>query len=304
MPQPTYKSRENHRINIHESIIERRYCQSKPIEKPRKKTKKIPKNKKYNFPVKRIIALVICLVLLFFVLPYSFKMYVKDIFPSKNGKYLVLDNKKVMQLMYPAQSILPASEPVLGREEIVNIKYDKPLMLDIPESFQRRHLKNDLLELAENYRQIHPAVYVWEYKGGSYVDINANEPFPAASIIKVPVLIEMFRDIEHQKFSLYDKMVFEDYFRASGSGKLKYSPEGIAHTLDHLAKIMIVNSDNSSTNMIMSKIGGMPEVNQAMKRWGLRTTNIRNWLPDLDGTNTTTAREMANMFYNIDVTNI
>lgn len=305
MPQPKYKSRENHSINIHDSILERQYYQSKPIKKPRKKVKSTIKNKKRHFPVKRVIALIVCLILLFFVLPYSFKMYIKDIFPSKYGKYLVLDNEKIIQLMYPASSILPENkEPVLGKEEIFNIKYDKPLMLDIPERFQRNHLRNDLIELAENYKQIHPAVYVWEYKGGSYVDINANEIFPAASIIKVPVLIEMFRDIEHQKFSLYDKMVFEEYFRASGSGKLKYSQGGIAHTLDHLARIMIVNSDNSSTNMIMSKIGGMPEVNQAMKRWGLKTTSIHNWLPDLDGTNTTTAREMAKMFYNIDVTDI
>ena len=65
---------------------------------------------------------------------------------------------------------------------------------------------------------------------------------------------------------------------------------------------MIENSDNSSTNMIISKMGGMPEMNKAMQRWGLKTTRINTWLPDLDGTNVTTAREMAKMFYNIDAT--
>ena len=302
MPQSEYKIRERNHINIHESIVEQHYYQSKPIKK-RKHTKHNT-SKKRHFPVKRLIALIVCLVLLFFVLPYSFRLYIKDIFPSKTNKYLNLDKTKLIRAMYPAQSIVPTGDFILGKQEIGNIKYDKPLMLDIPESFQRLRLRSELIQLAENYKHIYPSVYVWEYRGQSYVDINANEPFPAASIIKVPVLIEMFRDIEHKKFSLYDKMVFEEYFRASGSGKLKYSLDGIAHTLDHLARIMIVNSDNSSTNMIMSKIGGMPEVNQAMKRWGLKTTSIHNWLPDLGGTNTTTAREMAKMFYNIDVTNI
>ena len=74
--------------------------------------------------------------------------------------------------------------------------------------------------------------------------------------------------------------------------------------MDYLARIMIENSDNSSTNMIIAKMGGMPEVNRAIKRWGLNNTHINNWLPDLDGTNVTTARELGKMFYNIDKTNI
>ena len=145
--------------------------------------------------------------------------------------------------------------------------------------------------------------YYLRTDGKSYVDINADEPYPAASIIKLPVLIEMFREIEANKFELNDKMVLEDFYRASGSGKLQYSQGGREHTLDYLARIMIENSDNSSTNMIISKIGGMHEVNKAMKRWGLKTTHLNTWLPDLDGTNITTAREMAKMLYNIDSTN-
>ena len=136
------------------------------------------------------------------------------------------------------------------------------------------------------------------------MDINADEPFCAASIIKVPVLIEMFRNIERGNFALSDTIVLEDYYRASGSGKLQYSEGGISHTMDYLARIMIENSDNSSTNMIISKMGGMPEVNKAINSWGLKTTHINTWLPDLDGTNITTARELAKMFYNIDSTNI
>ncbi len=67
---------------------------------------------------------------------------------------------------------------------------------------------------------------------------------------------------------------------------------------------MIENSDNSSTNMLIAKMGGMPEINRAINRWGLKTTHINTWLPDLEGTNITTAREMAKMFYNMDSTSI
>ena len=39
------------------------------------------------------------------------------------------------------------------------------------------------------YPTVKPAIYVWEYDQGQYVDINAQELYPAASIIKIPVLL-------------------------------------------------------------------------------------------------------------------
>lgn len=271
-------------------------------EKKRKKPKirKITVQKRRGFPVKRTAALFICTFLLLCVLPFSFNADY-NIYPQKKAALLKPDYDK---LLYPASNMYKSA---LNDEQ--NIKdrrssSSKPLMIDIPESYQRIGLRNSLLALAGKYKKIHPAVYVWEYSGKSYVNINADESFPAASIIKVPLLIELFRSIEKGRFSLYDTMLFEDYYRAEGSGRLKYKESGGFYTLDHLARIMIENSDNSSTNMIMSKIGGMPEVNLAMRSWGLNATGINAWLPDLKGTNVTTAREMAKMFYNIDITDI
>ena len=63
---------------------------------------------------------------------------------------------------------------------------------------------------------------------------------------------------------------------------------------------MITESDNSATNMIMSKIGSMIDVNSAIRQWGLNSTYIQTWLPDLTGNNHTTARDLGTMLYNID----
>ena len=145
---------------------------------------------------------------------------------------------------------------------------------------------------------------MWEYGTKNFVNINADEIYPAASIIKIPVLIEMFRQIDAGKFGLNDYMTLEDWYRAPGSGKLQYAQGGINYSIDYLAGIMIENSDNSATNMIMAKFGGMPAINRAIKKWGLKKTEINNWLPDLAGTNVTTSREMAKMLYNLDTSNL
>ena len=295
---PKHKYNSSISTDLYTSMYEQYYFKNDAIRKV-KPIKRIKKRKKVS-AVNRLVSMVCVILALFFVLPFSFRNFVADLFPSHTKQVLKTDYRR---LLYPTHNYL-YKDLFLGRYIVKEAFYNNPVMINMQESYERKGLKNNLLALAQEYKRIKPSVYVWEYNGKSYVNINADEPYPAASIIKIPVLIEMFRQIEQNKFTLQDTIVLEDFYRASGSGKLQYSQGGIAHTMDYLAKIMIENSDNSSTNMIISKMGGMPAVNKAINHWGLKTTRINTWLPDLDGTNITTAREMAKMFYNIDSTNI
>ena len=161
-------------------------------------------------------------------------------------------------------------------------------------------LKNGILQLMKNYPTIHPAVYVWEYENGKYLEINADEQFSAASIIKLPVLVQMFKAIEAGQTTIYDEMILTDYYKAEGSGGLQYMRSGSKYSLDALAKTMIQDSDNSATNMIMSKIGGMDYINIGLRDWGISKTYVRTWLPDMTGNNKTTAKDLAKILYNLD----
>ncbi len=161
-------------------------------------------------------------------------------------------------------------------------------------------LKKQLQNLMTHYPSIKPAIYVWEYDRGQYVDINAGKIYPAASIIKLPVLVRMFKAIEANQFTIYDEMKMTEQYRSSGSGNLQYSQAGRTYSMDYLAKIMIQDSDNTSTNMIMAKLGGMDDINIGLRAWGISTTYVRTWLPDLGGTNKTTAADIAKILYNLD----
>lgn len=161
-------------------------------------------------------------------------------------------------------------------------------------------LKNQLKNLMSQYKSITPAIYVWEYEQGQYVDINADKQFPSASIIKLPVLVRMFKSIEANQFTIYDEMKMTELYRSTGSGNLQYAPANLNYSMDALAKTMIQDSDNTSTNMIMSKLGGMTDINAGLREWGISSTYVRTWLPDLQGTNKTTAADMAKILYNLD----
>lgn len=165
--------------------------------------------------------------------------------------------------------------------------------------------KNKLLELAKNYPKIKPSIFVWEYSTGSGLEINSDETFSSASIIKIPIAFELMRLVDRTQdakkpINLTDKRRFDEEYRTLGSGDLQYTKDGVFYSLDHLANIMIANSDNSATNMLLYEIGGMDGFNRSMRNLGLKTTRIQEWLPDLEGRNKITAREISKLLYNID----
>jgi beta-lactamase class A len=63
---------------------------------------------------------------------------------------------------------------------------------------------------------------------------------------------------------------------------------------------MIAISDNTATNMIIKRLGGIEKLNQRFEDWGLRATTIRNPLPDLEGTNTTSPKDLATLMGAVD----
>lgn len=281
-----------------------------------KKQKKAIKVKKKN-PIVEFIRLSLTLSLLFsfgiFIFPTSYNSLVKQVvYPNKLNSstgYINIMAKEdpaynttvnMHALCYPVSKYLN------------NGIYNNQLLL-FP-TIQKKHseittmyhtselsaLKNDLLNLKKQYPYIEPAIYVWEYDQGKYVDINAQKLYPAASIIKLPILVRMFKSIEANQFTIYDEMTFTEPYRSSGSGSMQFSQAGKNYSMDYLAKIMIQDSDNTSTNMIMSKMGGMEDVNAGLRDWGISTTYVRTWLPDLKGTNKTTAADIAKILYNLD----
>jgi beta-lactamase class A len=59
-------------------------------------------------------------------------------------------------------------------------------------------------------------------------------------------------------------------------------------------------SDNSATNLLIQRLGGKEALNATFQELGLGATVLRNWLPDLGGTNTTSARDLARSIALVD----
>ena len=280
--------------------------------------KKVVHVKKKTNNFKRFVALFITLPLLIsyalFVMPLGVKNLsiplitdrivpltkMNNVYPaSKDYKYDYSEN--VRNLMFPTANFLE-NENFLGNRYFVKKSYAKngQTMSDLYLTDVMYDLKQKLQNLGASYKTLTPSVFVWDFNSGKYVNLNAETPYPAASIIKLPVLVSLFKSTELEATNLYDDMVLTDYYRSSGSGHMQYNQAGSKYTVDNLAKLMMQDSDNTATNMLISKLGSMNAVNADIRKWGLQSTYIKTWLPDLFGTNTTSAKDIAKILCNLD----
>ncbi len=274
-----------------------RYAQINRAQELRNANRPKVKRRKKKSLLQVVISFVFVMFLTFGVLPFSFNNITKAMFVPTPYQNIKTDMK---ELSFPTLNYLSNSWFLGERGFDYSANEKNAQMQMLKENVNMPVLESELLNLANEYKTVHPSVYVWDYETQNYIDINASEIFPTASIIKIPVLIDVFKSIEAGQFSLDDKMPLTEYYRTEGSGSLQFKARDSEYTIDELARRMITESDNSATNMLMAKVGSMTDVNQSVRDWGLKDTAVHTWLPDLGGTNYSTSRDIATMLYNID----
>jgi beta-lactamase class A len=118
----------------------------------------------------------------------------------------------------------------------------------------------------------------WEHLvTGEVVELNAHEIYPAASVIKVPILVEVFRQAESGSLFLESLYAVHESRRVGGSGVLKELHAGLAVTLRDILTLMIVVSDNTATNIAI-ELAGMNAINETARVLGLQRTTLRRQL--------------------------
>ena len=165
-------------------------------------------------------------------------------------------------------------------------------------------LKDTIQSLAAANPNLKPGVFLVDLETGGYVDVNGSASFSTASTIKVPILIAFFQDVDAGKIRLDEMLTMEQEMVAGGSGNLQSQKVGSQYSALEIATLMSTISDNTATNMLIARLGGMEVLNQRFQSWGLSATAIRNPLPDLAGTNTTSPRELGSLIAMVNQGNL
>ncbi|MBW4618561.1 MAG: class A beta-lactamase-related serine hydrolase [Cyanosarcina radialis HA8281-LM2] len=161
-------------------------------------------------------------------------------------------------------------------------------------------LKAQIKALVAKNPKLQPGAFFVDLDTGNYVDWEGSTAFSAASTIKFPILVAFFQDLDAKKIRLDEKLTLTKDVIGSGSGTMQYQKIGTQFTtLETITKTIAI-SDNTATNMIIKRLGGIEKLNQRFQGWGLRVTTIRNPLPDLEGTNTTSPKDLATLMAMVD----
>ena len=115
--------------------------------------------------------------------------------------------------------------------------------------------------------------------GAVYFEQNATVSVPAASIIKVPILVELMEQVKENRLRLSDEHALKAVEKVGGAGAIVDLPEDTKLSINELARQMIISSDNTATNILISKIG-REATNSRMKQLQLPGLQLNRLMMD------------------------
>ncbi|MGH2450826.1 MAG: serine hydrolase [Candidatus Limnocylindria bacterium] len=126
---------------------------------------------------------------------------------------------------------------------------------------------------------------------------DADAALPAASVIKVPLVMALHADAAAGLLDLGEEL--EVGARVDGSGLLRHLAGPRTLSIRDLATLAVAVSDNTATNRLVERIG-MERVNARLDEWGCPRTRLRRAMYDLEARargceNVMTARETVSL---------
>lgn len=128
----------------------------------------------------------------------------------------------------------------------------------------------------------HVAFYYRPLDGGCAQMYNEMMPVVAASVIKIPIMVEAFRQFESGELNPLETYRIKPEDKMPSCGALNRMHDGLEVTLRDLVELMIVLSDNSATNILIDRLG-IARVNATLEAEGLKVTRLRRKLFDKAG---------------------
>jgi beta-lactamase class A len=122
---------------------------------------------------------------------------------------------------------------------------------------------------------------VVDLTNGAHFGFNQENIFPQASAIKIPVLMEVYKQAGEGKFKLTDTRRIAAADMTPGSGILSELGDGtVQMDLRDLCVLMIVLSDNTATNLLIDLVG-IANVNRMLESLGLKRTRLQRRMMDM-----------------------
>ena len=161
-------------------------------------------------------------------------------------------------------------------------------------------LEAKLLQLAADFDG-DVGIYVRHLDSGTEVGIQADTLFPTASLVKIPILIGVFDQIENGNLDYHQPLVYRDSLLYPGEDILGSFLDGAEISLSKAIMLMITTSDNTASLWLQHMAGTGTAINTWLEANGYTSTRVNSRTPgrsasqDRYGWGQTTPREIADL---------
>ncbi len=125
-----------------------------------------------------------------------------------------------------------------------------------------------------------PGIVIRDTEGDLLFNHNADLIFPAASLIKLAILLRYYLQVQRGLLDPLGRMELNRSQIVGDTGILQELTPGCRLTLQDLVTLMIIVSDNTATNMMIGRLG-MANINQTIEAFELQDTilqrNMFDW---------------------------
>ncbi|MDJ0783816.1 MAG: serine hydrolase [Desulfosarcinaceae bacterium] len=104
-------------------------------------------------------------------------------------------------------------------------------------------------------------------------------PFPAASLIKLPIYISYRLACQTDGLDPQQQLVLRQRDIVGGCGRLQHAPPGSRFSLETIARWMLTHSDNTAANLLIERLG-FHRINLLIQALDLRATRLERKLMD------------------------
>ena len=151
------------------------------------------------------------------------------------------------------------------------------LLLSVPVLAQPRAktLQKKVETLVRSHQVGSPAVAIYYAPDKEWVEYQAGEAVPLASVFKVPVMLELCRQMQEgvSGLKLTSLLTLKAADKCIGSGSLQHQAAGTQHSVKQLIEWMETRSDNTATDMLFRQIG-LESVDKWMASQGWNSSQI------------------------------
>lgn len=117
-------------------------------------------------------------------------------------------------------------------------------------------------------------------QGGVLYSTNADQVFPAASLIKLPIVLAVYDLAQTGQVNLDERLTLQESDKVGGSGQLQNEATGNTYSIRELCNYMLRYSDNTAGNMVLRKLGGFDQVNAIIQQLGATNTSVKRFFLD------------------------